>query len=143
MKDSEFVFDYIQLLYHKCHKINSNCGGSYIDSPDWVKNKKATINPINTKYNKCFQQICCNSRVKLWRNKKRSAKNNSNCEKQVILLMISNREKLWPYLAVKKLSVLLRGTTSKYYSIFIVWIAFIPLEKKIKSHKKVCENKFL
>ena len=30
-------------------------GGSYIDSPDWIKNKKATINPINKKYNKCFQ----------------------------------------------------------------------------------------
>ena len=31
MKDSEFVFDYIQLLYYKCHKINPNCGGSYVD----------------------------------------------------------------------------------------------------------------
>ena len=26
-----------------------------IDSPNWLKNKKATINPINKKYNKCFQ----------------------------------------------------------------------------------------
>ena len=25
------------------------------DSPDWMKNKKATINPINKKDNKCFQ----------------------------------------------------------------------------------------
>ena len=33
---------------------NLNCGGSYIDSPDWLKNKKATINFIN--YNdKSFQ----------------------------------------------------------------------------------------
>ena len=23
------------------------CGGSHIDSPDWIKNKKATINLIN------------------------------------------------------------------------------------------------
>ena len=30
------------------------------------------------------------------------SKHNSNREKQVILLMISNREKLWHYLAVKK-----------------------------------------
>ena len=30
-------------------------GESYIDSPDWIKNKKATINSINKKYNKCFQ----------------------------------------------------------------------------------------
>ena len=46
MKSSEFVFDFAQLLHYKCHKTNPNCGGSYIDSPDWVKNKKATINPI-------------------------------------------------------------------------------------------------
>ena len=26
-----------------------------IDSPDWIKNKKATINPINKKDNRCFQ----------------------------------------------------------------------------------------
>ena len=42
------------IYYHKCHKINPNSGGSYIDSPYWIKNKKATINPINKKDNKCF-----------------------------------------------------------------------------------------
>ena len=26
----EFVFDYVQLLYYKCHKITLNSGGSYI-----------------------------------------------------------------------------------------------------------------
>ena len=41
MKGSEFVFDYVHLLYCKCHKISSNCGGSYVDSPDWIKNKKS------------------------------------------------------------------------------------------------------
>ena len=55
MKSSEFAFDYVQLLYYKCYKTNPNCGGSNIDSPDWIKNKKATINPINKKDNKCFQ----------------------------------------------------------------------------------------
>ena len=34
MKGSEFVFDYVHLLYYKSHKINPNRGGSYIDSPD-------------------------------------------------------------------------------------------------------------
>ena len=47
IKGSEFVFDYVQSLCYKCHKINPNCGGSYIDSLDWIKNRKATINPIN------------------------------------------------------------------------------------------------
>ena len=55
MTVSEFVFDYVQLLYYKCHKINPNRGGSYKDSPDWIKNKNATINPINKKDNICFQ----------------------------------------------------------------------------------------
>ena len=49
MKGSEFVFHYFQLLYHKWHMINSNCGVSYIDYADRIKNKKATINPINKK----------------------------------------------------------------------------------------------
>ena len=49
MKVSEFVFDYVQSLYYKCYKINPNCGGSYTDSPDWIKNKKTTINLINKK----------------------------------------------------------------------------------------------
>ena len=34
MESREFVFDYLPLLYYKCHKINLNGGGSYIDSPD-------------------------------------------------------------------------------------------------------------
>ena len=38
----------------KCHKINPNRDGSYTDSTDWIKNKKATINPINEK-DQCFQ----------------------------------------------------------------------------------------
>ena len=55
MKDGEFVFDYVHLLHYKCHKTNFKLGGSYIDSPDWIKIKKATINPVNKKDNKCFQ----------------------------------------------------------------------------------------
>ena len=55
MRKSDFFFNYVQLLYYICHKINLNRSGSYIDSPDWTKNKKATLNPINKKDNKCFQ----------------------------------------------------------------------------------------
>ena len=49
MRGSEFVFDYVQLLYYKCHKTSFNRDGSYIRSPDWINNKKGTINPINKK----------------------------------------------------------------------------------------------
>ena len=54
MKGSEFVFNYFQLLYYKCHRINPNCVGSYIDSADWIKNNKGTINTINKNNNKYF-----------------------------------------------------------------------------------------
>ena len=37
MKGSDFVFNYVHLLYYKCHKINLNHGGSDVDSPDWIK----------------------------------------------------------------------------------------------------------
>ena len=37
-------------MYYKCHKISPKGVGSYVDSPDRVKNKKATINPIKTTY---------------------------------------------------------------------------------------------
>ena len=40
MKGGEFIFDYVQLLYHKCHKTNPNLGRLYMDLPDWIKNKK-------------------------------------------------------------------------------------------------------
>ena len=49
MRGSEFAFHYVHLLYYKCYQINPNHGGSYIDSPDWTKIEKATINPINKK----------------------------------------------------------------------------------------------
>ena len=52
IKSSEFVFDYLHLLYYKYHNIR---GGSYIDSPGWIKNKSSTMNLINKKDNNCFQ----------------------------------------------------------------------------------------
>ena len=55
MKSSEFVFDYVHLLYCQCHKINLYCGGSYKDSPDRIKNIKGTTNHINKKDGKYFQ----------------------------------------------------------------------------------------
>ena len=35
--------------------MNTTRGGSNTHSPNWLKNKKATINPINKNYNKYFQ----------------------------------------------------------------------------------------
>ena len=55
MKGSDFIFDCVHLLHYKCHEINFKCGGLYIDSSDWIRHKKATINPINRNNHKCFQ----------------------------------------------------------------------------------------
>ena len=49
MRGNNFIFDSVQLL-----RINFESGGSYVDSPDWIKKGKAAINPKNGK-NKCFQ----------------------------------------------------------------------------------------
>ena len=43
MEGSSFVFDSVDLLYYKPHKISLNRGGSYIDSPDWMKKKQQQI----------------------------------------------------------------------------------------------------
>ena len=55
MQGIDFVFDCVYLLNYNCHKINQNQGGSYKDSPDWIKNKKTVTNPINKNENKWFQ----------------------------------------------------------------------------------------
>ena len=39
MRDSNFILDCVHLLYYKCRKINFK--QSYIDSPDWIENKKS------------------------------------------------------------------------------------------------------
>ena len=54
MRGSDFAFDGVNFLYYDFKKISINRGGSYIDSPKWLKNKKSTINPKNNDY-KCFQ----------------------------------------------------------------------------------------
>ena len=51
---SDFIFDCVHLLYYKCRKINFKHGGSYIDSPNSIKNKKVTINLVNKRHKKCF-----------------------------------------------------------------------------------------
>ena len=53
VRGSVFVLYSVDSLYYKLHKVSLNRGGSYIDSPKWLKNK-ATINRKN-KDDKCFQ----------------------------------------------------------------------------------------
>ena len=54
VRGSKFISDSVDALYYGLNKISLSRGGSYTDSPEWLKNKKATINPKNND-DKCFQ----------------------------------------------------------------------------------------
>ena len=54
MKGSYFTYDSMYALYYDLNKISLSRGKSYIDSPEWLKNKKASIKPKNNA-DKCFQ----------------------------------------------------------------------------------------
>ena len=54
MKRSGFEFNGVNFLYYDFNKISLYRGGSYLDSPKWLKDKKSTINPKNN-YHECSQ----------------------------------------------------------------------------------------
>ena len=54
MKGFDFIFNGINYLYYDLNRITISKGGSYIESPKWLKDKKCTINQKNAD-NKCFQ----------------------------------------------------------------------------------------
>ena len=51
MSANEFVFDAVDALYCNRNKISLSRGRLYTDSPKWLKNRKATINPFIDQYN--------------------------------------------------------------------------------------------
>ena len=167
MRRTAFIFDSGDALHYGLNKISLSRSGSHINSSEWLKNKKATINPENSD-DKCFQyaltvalnyeqikkdpqriskikpfidqynwkEIDFPSHRKDWKksesNNKSIALNilcvphntkeirhaykskyNLNHKNQLIFLMITDGKK-WPYLAVKSLSALFRGITSKH-----------------------------
>ena len=64
MKGSKFTFDSVNLLHYHLRKTSlKRTGSSCIDTPEWLKNKKVTINSKNNDDN-CFQ-YAFNSRIKL------------------------------------------------------------------------------
>ena len=194
MRGSDFEFDGINFLYYNFNKTSINRGGSYIDSPKWLKDKKSTINPKNNDA-KCFQYavtLALNldnidnhperiSKIKHFINKynwkdidfpstskdwKKSesdnevalnvlyvphntkkiniaykSNNNLTCDKQIILLMITNGEK-WHYLTVKNLPGLLRRATSTHKEDFYRLNCFhsYRTRNKLEAHKKICNN---
>ena len=53
-RGSEFFSDSADLLYYHLRKVGLKRSESYIDFPEWLKNKRTTINPQNNDDN-CFQ----------------------------------------------------------------------------------------
>ena len=194
MKGSDFEFDGANFLYYDFNKTSLYRGGSYIDSPKWLKDKKSTINPKNNddKYFQYAVKLALNldkiekypqriskikpfidqynwkdidfpSTSKDWRkfelnneialnilcvphNTRKiqvayKSKNNLTCDKQVILLMITDGEK-WHYLTVKNVSGLLRRITSTHKEDFycLNYFRSYRTRNKLEAHKKICEN---
>ena len=51
---SSFVYESVEECNMHFHKIDLRRGSSFIDTPEWLKNKKATINLQNTNNAYCF-----------------------------------------------------------------------------------------
>ena len=54
MRGSNFVFNGINYFFYNFNRVSISKGGSYIESPKWLKDKISTINQKNND-NKCFQ----------------------------------------------------------------------------------------
>ena len=55
IKVSHFVFQSVELMGYKLHRVRLKRGESYIKSPEWLANKKATINPKNKNDDECLR----------------------------------------------------------------------------------------
>ena len=101
-------------------------------SKDWKKleqNNEIAINILYVPHNTRKIQVAYKS------------KQNLTCDKQVILLMITDGEK-WHYLTVKNLPGLLRGITSTHKENLYCLNCFhsYRTKNKLEAHKKICEN---
>ena len=55
IKGNHFVFESVELVDYKLHRVRLRRGGSYVKSPEWLANKKATINPKNKNDDECLR----------------------------------------------------------------------------------------
>ena len=54
IKGSEFIFESVELMDYKLHRVHSRRGGSYIKSPEWLLHKGASINLKNKNDDECL-----------------------------------------------------------------------------------------
>ena len=102
-----------------------------VDWKNFEENKKETaLNVLFIRYNKKEIEVAY------------TLKYNYKCKKQVILLMITDKNNRWHYLAVKSLPALFRGTTSNHHGDFYCLNCFHSYTtlNKLKKHERVCNN---
>ena len=54
IKGSEFIFESVELMDYKLHRVRLRRGGSYIKSPEWLLHKGASINLKNKNDDECL-----------------------------------------------------------------------------------------
>ena len=55
IREIDSIFDSVQVMYDKCHRVNFRHGGSYIDSPDWIKKEKNSNKSDENAFNVWWQ----------------------------------------------------------------------------------------
>ena len=55
IKGNDFVFESVELMDYKLHRVRLRRGRSYIKSPEWLLHKGATINPKNKNDDECLR----------------------------------------------------------------------------------------
>ena len=55
IKGSDFVFESVDLVDYKLHRVRLRRGGSNIKSPEWLLREGATINPKNKNDDQCLR----------------------------------------------------------------------------------------
>ena len=54
IKGSNFIFQSVELMDYRLHRVRLRRDGSYIKSPECLANKKATLNPKNKNDDECL-----------------------------------------------------------------------------------------
>ena len=104
------------------------------DKEDWNKfeqnNKEIALNVLFVPHNKKETELAYTSKC------------NYKLEKQVILLIITDKNNKWHYLAVKRLSALFRGITSSNNGDFYCLNCFHSYRtfNNLKKNERVCNN---
>ena len=109
IKGSDFIFESVELMDYKLHRVRLRRGGSYIKSLKWLLYKKTTINPKNKNDDEClrwstisalnyneimkkefeniFQKL--NMKIKIFYHRKETGKNLNKIMNQLLLMSYS------------------------------------------------------